>query len=184
MIVFVSGGCKNGKSTHAEKIAVALSKNANPLYYIATMNPADKEDEARIIRHQQSRQGLGFTTIEQSNNIDEIINRYDINGTFLLDSTTALLSNEMFLPDGSIDKFSADRVSIQLTNLISKVKNIVIVSDYIYSDAVLYDEFIKLYQKGLAQVDKTSALLADVVIEICYSQKIIHKGSNLYETIF
>ncbi|MEG0894098.1 MAG: bifunctional adenosylcobinamide kinase/adenosylcobinamide-phosphate guanylyltransferase, partial [Oscillospiraceae bacterium] len=146
MIVFVSGGCKNGKSTYAEKIAVALSKNAKPLYYIATMSPTDKEDEARIVRHQQSRKGLGFTTIEQPTDIDKIVDKYDVNGTYLLDSTTALLSNEMFLSDGSINKNSADSVSTQLTKLITKVKNIVIVSDYVYSDAVLYDQFIKLYQ--------------------------------------
>ena len=62
MKIFVSGGCKNGKSTIAEKLAVSLKKDN--LYYIATMVPSDKEDENRILNHQKSREGLGFKTLE------------------------------------------------------------------------------------------------------------------------
>lgn len=58
MTVFLSGGCKNGKSTLAEQIAVHLSRPGR-LYYLATMIPHDEEDRARIARHVESRAGLG-----------------------------------------------------------------------------------------------------------------------------
>ena len=63
MTVFLSGGCKNGKSTLAEQIAVHLSRPGR-LYYLATMIPQDEEDRARITRHVESRAGLGFQTVE------------------------------------------------------------------------------------------------------------------------
>lgn len=63
MTVFLSGGCKNGKSTLAEQTAVCLSQPGR-LYYLATMIPHDEEDRSRIARHVASRSGLGFQTIE------------------------------------------------------------------------------------------------------------------------
>ncbi|MBQ2041889.1 MAG: bifunctional adenosylcobinamide kinase/adenosylcobinamide-phosphate guanylyltransferase, partial [Firmicutes bacterium] len=64
MTIFISGGCKNGKSTIAEDCCAALACGG-PLYYIATMQAYDDEDRARIKRHQNSRAGKGFITIEQ-----------------------------------------------------------------------------------------------------------------------
>ena len=66
MRVFISGGCKNGKSMLAQRIAV---KQGAPLYYIATMIPYDDEDRARIRRHLKEREGWGFETIECGRNI-------------------------------------------------------------------------------------------------------------------
>ena len=54
MSVFISGGCKNGKSFYAQRIAKA---GGAPLYYIATMIPHDEEDLARIRRHRDERAG-------------------------------------------------------------------------------------------------------------------------------
>ena len=44
MIILVVGGAKSGKSDYAEKIAQMLHEGGN-LYYIATMNPHDEEDQ-------------------------------------------------------------------------------------------------------------------------------------------
>ncbi len=49
MNVFISGGCKNGKSFYAQRLARRQADEAgSPLYYIATMIPHDEEDHARI----------------------------------------------------------------------------------------------------------------------------------------
>ena len=102
MTVFLSGGCKNGKSTLAEQIAVHLSRPEH-LYYLATMIPHDEEDRLRIARHVQSRAGLGFQTVECGLGLEKALEKADPAGSYLLDSVTALLSNEMFRPDGSVD---------------------------------------------------------------------------------
>ena len=122
MTVFLSGGCKNGKSTLAEQTAVHLSRPGR-LYYLATMIPHDEEDRARIARHVASRSGLGFQTIECGLGLEAALQNADVEGTYLLDSVTALLSNEMFRPDGSVDLAAPVRVARELTALARRLKN-------------------------------------------------------------
>ena len=95
MTCFISGGAKNGKSTFAQELAVALSWGGKR-YYIATMIPTDEEDRERIRRHIADRDGLNFITVECGRNILSCLEKTDPNGTFLLDSATALLMNELF----------------------------------------------------------------------------------------
>ena len=97
MIVFITGGAKNGKSSYAQQLAVELA-GGGPRYYIATMIPVDQEDRERIRRHIADREGLGFETVEQGRDILACLPKVDRNGSFLLDSATALLMNELFLP--------------------------------------------------------------------------------------
>lgn len=187
MRVFISGGCKNGKSTYAEKMALWLARDQKPLYYVATMRPADDEDRERIMRHRQSRRGLGFETIELATDIARLTQIGNPKGTFLLDSVTALLANEMFALDGRILADACLGVADGLAEILRTVDHAVIVSDYIYSDAAVYDKDTERYRKGLAYIDRCCAAACDAVIEVCYGNLMIHKGEALiggfYETI-
>lgn len=175
MTIFLSGGCKNGKSTLAERCAHALSAGG-PLYYLATMIPHDGEDLSRIRRHIAARDGLGFITLEQGRNILSCLDRADRGGTFLLDSVTALLSNEMFTP-GGIDPEAGRRTASELAQLAGRVKNIVFVSDFIYSDGRGYDAYTELYRRGLALCDRTLGAVCDTVVEVALGQHMIYKGA-------
>ena len=175
MTVFLSGGCKNGKSTLAEQTAVHLSRPGR-LYYLATMIPHDEEDRARIARHVASRSGLGFQTIECGLGLEAALQNVDVEGTYLLDSVTALLSNEMFRPDGSVDLAAPERVARELTALARRLKNMVFVSDYIYSDALRYGELTEEYRRGLAYIDRCLAAACDTVAEVSFGGRLIYKG--------
>ncbi|MBQ9952329.1 MAG: bifunctional adenosylcobinamide kinase/adenosylcobinamide-phosphate guanylyltransferase [Clostridia bacterium] len=172
MSTFISGGCKNGKSYYAQHIAKAAG---TPLYYIATMIPHDSEDDARIVRHQQERDGWGFETLECGSDILSCLDHADANGSFLLDSVTALLSNEMFAPDGFHPE-AAEKIADELCEFVRRAPNTVLVSDFIYSDAALYDEWTETYRKGLAHIDRALAKACDCVIEVVNGQKIVYKG--------
>lgn len=174
MTVFISGGAKNGKSSLAQKLAVRLAAGG-PRYYVATMIPVDEEDRDRIRRHVADREGLGFETVECGRNILSCLDRVDRSGSFLLDSATALLMNEMFR-DGLVDEQAGDRCAEDLAEFVRSVKNAVIVSDGIYCDAARYDEITELYRKSLARVDRTLARVCDTVIEMTAGQQIIYKG--------
>lgn len=77
--ILISGGAKNGKSMYAQKIAKAMSVEYDvPLYYVATMEPVDGEDENRIKRHVQDRAGWGFTTIEEPQKLVNVFDARDI----------------------------------------------------------------------------------------------------------
>ena len=100
MNYFLSGGAKNGKSSLAQQIVCA---QGGPHYYLATMIPHDDEDRLRIRRHLENRAGLGFQTVECGTDILASLSQMDPDGAVLLDSVTALLSNEMFRADGTMD---------------------------------------------------------------------------------
>ena len=177
MTVFISGGCKNGKSTIAQKIAKKLSLGG-PLYYIATMVPLDDEDNARISRHLAERQGLGFETLECGTDLPAGLRRADMRGTFLLDSVTAYLTNEMFTGEHGLDadKSAPGRCEAVLIDIAARARNAVFVSDFIYSDAQRYGEFTETYRRGLARLDRALAARCDCVIEVCAGNMTAYKG--------
>ena len=178
MTIFLSGGAKNGKSTLAQELAVKLS-GAGKRYYVATMIPTDEEDLARIRRHIADRDGLGFETIECSKNMLSCLDTADRDGTFLVDSATALLQNAMFPAEKNwqLDLDGANRCADELIAFVKTVKNAVVVSDFIYSDAQRYDETTELYRKCLAAIDRRLAAACDVVAEVAAGNPKLYKGA-------
>lgn len=177
MTVFVSGGAKNGKSDFAQELALKLAGDG-PRYYVATMIPCDGEDNNRIERHRESRRGMGFETLEQGRNLCACLEKADPAGTFLVDSATALLMNELFPEPASTetDPTAPERCGEELTVFLGRVKNAVVVSDAIYADAARYDAVTENYRKGLACIDRTLARVCDTVIEVAAGIPIVHKG--------
>ena len=173
MSTYISGGCKNGKSFYAQRVAKA---SGTPLYYIATMIPGDEEDYARIRCHRDERAGWGFETLECNRDILSCLDHADPKGSFLLDSVTALLSNEMF-PHEGVDMDAAERIAGALETFVDRAPNTVLVSDYIFSDALLYDDLTEAYRRGLAFIDRRMAARCDNVIEVVAGQYIVHKGA-------
>ena len=181
MNVLISGGCKNGKSFYAQQLAADLAAGG-PLYYIATMIPCDEEDRARIRRHLAERDGWGFETIEQGRNVAGLIGRgdVDLSGSFLLDSVTAVLENEMFpvaIKNGTPEFLGEDRdapgrVKEELVAFAKAVEaaggSVVFVSDYIYGDKGEYSESTEAYRRALASADRALAAVCGRVIEVTY----------------
>ena len=172
MSMLISGGSKNGKSLYALR---AAKRAGAPLYYIATMIPRDAEDEARIFRHRQERAGWGFQTLECGSEVLACLDAADRNGSFLLDSVTALLANRMFAPDG-IHPEASDALARELAEFARRAPNTVFVSDCIYCDAEPYDEWTIAYRRGLARIDRTLAKVCDCVVEFTAGIPICYKG--------
>lgn len=176
MTVFISGGSKNGKSAFAQRAALKLS-GGRKLYYVATMIPSDGEDRDRVARHVAERAGLGFETVERGRNVLSCLKGMDPRACVLLDSVTALLSNEMFAPGIAPDQASPGRVATELTKLADAVEHAVFVSDFIYSDALLYDEYTEAFRRGLAGIDRALTARCDIVVEACAGRFMFHKGA-------
>ena len=177
MIIFISGGAKNGKSSLAQELALRLARGGKH-YYVATMIPVDQEDRDRIRRHVEDRAGLGFETLECGRNLPACLERADRDAAFLLDSATALLMNELFDPERNyeMDPSAPERCREGLLEFVRSVKNAVVVSDYIYSDAQRYEEVTETYRKALADIDRSLAAVSDTVIEVSAGRVITHKG--------
>ena len=177
MKILVTGGVKNGKTDYAQELTLRLA-NGGKRYYVATMLPWDEEDRLRIRLHRENRAGMGFETLEQGRSILSCLDTASKNGAFLLDSTTALLMNELFSDTvtfrPNID--AAEQCVKDLVTFAQCAENIVIVSDGMYTDAAIYDEATELYRKYLAKIDRALATVCDTVIEVTAGIPIAHKG--------
>lgn len=177
MNCFISGGAKNGKSTLAQNLAVKLA-DGGKRYYVATMISTGREDDERIRHHIADRAGLGFETLECFRNVLDCLETADPEGTFLVDSVTALIQNALFPPekDYEMDLAAAERCARELAAFAGRVRNAVFVSDYIYSDGESYSESTEQYRRCLAGIDRELARVCDAAVEVCAGSYIVYKG--------
>lgn len=183
MIFFITGGVKGGKSMFAQHCAKLLSiKDENSrLLYFATMIPADGEDRKRIERHIKDRSGWGFETVEEGKDVTNAFHMMKGNEIVLFDSITAIVQNNIF--DGATVNydFNADKFADSLFELSKRVKHLILVSDYIFSDAIIYDDLTDLFREKLGQVHINTAAFSDVVIECAFSNMKVWKNTENFD---
>lgn len=189
MNILISGGCKNGKSSYAQNLAVKLAektpeipenKAANPpsLIYFATMIPHDSEDDERIQKHREDRKNLGFSTVECGKSISEAAKKLEPGSVVLFDSLTALVANEMFDGRTDFDSLETEEVTIlqklqdELKILMEQVSSVIFVTDTIFNDGKIYDKTTELYRKILAKTEQFVAKNCDRVVEMTSKLKI------------
>ena len=136
------------------------------------------EDDDRIRRHIEDRDGMGFETVECFRNILDCLDVADPDGVFLVDSVTAMVQNSLFPVEKNyeMDLEAAMRCGDELVEFAGRVRHVVYVSDYIYSDAERYSDSTEAYRKSLAEIDRRLAKLCDTVVEVSAGQHFIHKG--------
>ena len=181
MKILIIGGSKSGKTSYAQDIASNLKKDGK-LYYVATMKPYDDEDSIRIKNHIDDRKNYDFETLEVQKNIETIIDILNKKDVALIDSITALLCNEMFLKEGTRENCSSFIVE-GLKRISNNLKHIVVVSDYLFSDSKIYDEYTNKFMKELALSYRELANEFDVVIECNYKNIYFHKGKEFAKEI-
>ena len=171
MNTIIIGGSKSGKSALAEDLAVKRATNKR--YYVATMIPFDDEDKKRIKRHIEERANKNFITLEIPNKIKEY--RFDKDSTYLVDSLTAYLLNEI-LNYEQIDKEKIiDKIIDEFTYLL-ECNNVIIVADYIFSDSNEFSEYTQDYLEIYGTIIRKLITIIDNVIEVTAGNIKVHKG--------
>ncbi len=95
-IIFITGGVRSGKSSHAQELALRLS--STPVY-LATARRWDAEFEQRISRHRQDRDER-WTSIEE----EKHISRLPLQGrVVVIDCITLWITNFFTDTRGDID---------------------------------------------------------------------------------
>ncbi|WP_024614748.1 bifunctional adenosylcobinamide kinase/adenosylcobinamide-phosphate guanylyltransferase [Clostridium sp. Ade.TY] len=187
MKIIVIGGTRSGKSFMAEELSKILNGKKSDILYLATMQPFCIEDKERINSHIERRKECNFKTLEVFSDISSIKNKIKLSDTILLDSVTTLLNNEMF-KDKVIEKNISKRISKEILEISRLCKNIIIVSDYIFSDSIIYDDLVVNYSRELAYINRGIVKDFDIVIECINNNYIIHKGKaegeNLINEIY
>lgn len=183
MLHLITGGSASGKSNYAEQYVGTLSTKEGRRLYIATMFPygfnedgtvkeeLDAETALRIQKHQSMRSDRGFTTVECYVDVNQIsVSKTDV---LLLECMSNLLANERYLPQGRVKASGEDgfkqlqRYVIEpLLGLAEKCKDLVIVTNEIFSDEMNYDEETKYYISLLGQCNQELASNAQNVTEV------------------
>ena len=89
--IFITGGSRSGKSSHALKLAESIGERR---LYLATAQALDDEMEERIARHKKERSD-GWDTAEEALEIAEVIKKAGNYDVILLDCLTLWLCNIM-----------------------------------------------------------------------------------------
>lgn len=176
MKIIVVGGTRSGKSFIAEEISKRINILDN-IKYLATMKPDCKENLKRIETHIARRKNKNFITLDAFKNVDCVIEKLEKLDTVLLDSVTMLLNNEMF-DMGKVNKNIYKKIAEDIIKVSNNCKNIVAVTDYTFSDSIVYDDFTNEYRKELAYLNKILVNDFDIVLECTYNNIEFFKGEK------
>lgn len=167
MLTLVIGGSGSGKSAWAENYAASLPGKK---LYLATMEARDEESLRRVARHRAQRQGLGFETLERPCGLSDL--PLPENASLLLEDLSNLLANEMFSPAGG----GVEGARAGLLYLAEKSKNLVVVTNEVFSGGDDYEALTLEYLKNLAHLNRELAARADCVAELVCGLPLFLKG--------
>lgn len=92
-LVFVTGGCRSGKSAYALRLA---EKNEGTRCFVATCPVLDAEMADRVRRHREERRGNGWRTIEEEVDVAGAIASCPEAAVVLVDCLTLWVNNLMY----------------------------------------------------------------------------------------
>ena len=172
MFIVVTGGSGSGKSAYAERRIAELS--ADDRFYIATMENRDEESRKRIARHRNMRADKHFTTVECPRDLQDV--SLSGNATVLLECMSNLCANELFAgPLMQDPEETARKIIAGVEKLCGQVKNLVIVTNEVFSDGMQADPWTESYLSCLGSINRSIAGMADEVVEVVYSVPVFQK---------
>lgn len=189
MIYLVTGGSGSGKSAYAEDLLAGFEA-IDRRYYIATMQAYGEEGARRVERHRRLRAGKGFLTIEQPVQIEQAVRYFTENceniaaqnngavsrTAALVECVSNLAANEMFDEDGQRDeKTVVSRIVTGFKHLAESVRELVIVTNNVFDDGIVYDESTMAYIRAMARINIELAQWADEVTEVTAGIPVIWK---------
>ena len=101
---FITGGCRSGKSSHAQSLAESLSSDRR--LYVATMQPLDSEMEKRVADHQAQRDASWYTVEEPYDIVRVIEEEQTRAGVILVDCMTLWVTNLLLAEQSEEDIFA------------------------------------------------------------------------------
>ncbi len=176
MLIVITGGAASGKSAQAERI-VCERAAAGQRLYLATMQPFGAAAQARVRRHHRLRAGKGFETVERYTALDELVLDRPYDG-ILLECMSNLLANEQFSPEGAGDA-AVSAILRGVDVLQGQCRDLVIVTNEIFSDGETYPEETVRYLEMLGQLNRALADRADTVLYTVCGILLAQKGEIL-----
>ena len=171
-IIFVTGGCRSGKSTYAMQTAEKMP--AEQKVFIATCVPQDDEMKQRVAKHQKER-SQSWVTVEVPLDLPEaILKNSQEENVILVDCLTLWLSNLLMETD---DENKIEKIIAQLTASLEKaLGTVVLVSNEIGTGIVPENKLARQYRDIIGLANQAVAKTAGKVIWMVAGIPVTVKG--------
>ncbi|MCK5826275.1 MAG: bifunctional adenosylcobinamide kinase/adenosylcobinamide-phosphate guanylyltransferase [Desulfuromusa sp.] len=164
-LIYISGGCRSGKSNYAQQIAESLPGKR---VYLATCPLIDEEMEQRIAHHQQQRVDREWETIEAPLDLSAAVEQASHFDILLIDCLTLWINNLLYEAEQEGKFLTEQMISDQCTELVNVCRKtnrtIIFVSNELGMGLVPADPISRHYRDCLGRCNQTIARLADKVI--------------------
>jgi adenosylcobinamide kinase/adenosylcobinamide-phosphate guanylyltransferase len=161
-IIFITGGARSGKSTHAQQMAAEMGHD---VLFIATAEPLDNEMRDRINNHRISRPQY-WKTMELPRNLAQgLKNNPAIPQIAIIDCITLLVSNLMQQdkPTNELEKIAVSEIS-ELIEFINSTSSVfIIVSNEVGLGVVPDNKMARDYRDILGKVNQLIARRANEI---------------------
>lgn len=158
--VFVIGGCRSGKSRHAQELAEAMPGNRK--LFLATCVPQDAEMRDRVRKHQEDR-GDRWSALEVPVAVaDAVFEQSTQFDAILLDCLTLWMSNLLM---GTRDEKAVESKITELTDALDRAAcPVVVVSNEVGAGIVPDNGLARQYRDLVGFANQQVAACADRVI--------------------
>jgi adenosylcobinamide kinase / adenosylcobinamide-phosphate guanylyltransferase len=165
-LILITGGARSGKSAHALEVAEALGKSR---LFVATCPTIDSEMSERVRRHQEERQGRGWTTIECETALETVfpgqVSAFDV---VVLDCITLWVNNIVFHRNragGCIDdQLIGEKCRDWLTRTKNYAGTVICVTNEVGLGIVPDNPLARLYRDLVGTCNQIIGKMADEVI--------------------
>ncbi|MDA3902265.1 MAG: bifunctional adenosylcobinamide kinase/adenosylcobinamide-phosphate guanylyltransferase [Desulfuromusa sp.] len=164
-LVYVSGGCRSGKSNYAQQLAETLPGKR---VYLATCPLIDAEMEQRIALHQQQRADREWETIEAPLDLAGAVEQAHDFDVLLIDCLTLWINNLLYEAEKKEDYLTEQMISKQCMELVDicrkRNQTIIFVTNELGMGLVPVDSVSRRYRDCLGRCNQTLAKLSDEAI--------------------
>ena len=182
MMILLTGGSGNGKSTLARKL---LSQMPGPRYLVDTALVYDAEEAALRRKKQLELEQQGIRTLSCGTGLDALL--FPAGSSAVLECMCHLTANEMF---GGEEAFVEQRdqqtvffrILSKIQHLLDQCDNLIVVTNEVGCEGLHYDESTESYKRLLGMLNNTIARRADCVCEVVCGFPLVRKGSLPQDT--
>lgn len=176
-VILVTGGCRSGKSSYAQRRAEGL---AGSRVFLATCPEVDEEMAQRIQRHRQQRDSAIWQTIEEPLAVADAISKAKEYDTILVDCLTLWVSNLMFQNQSQEAAIDEDQVAAKSVELMEAAKahpgTVIFVTNEVGLGIVPDNPLARQYRDLIGRCNQTVGRAADEVVFMCCGLPLTVKG--------
>jgi adenosylcobinamide kinase/adenosylcobinamide-phosphate guanylyltransferase len=170
--IFVIGGCRSGKSSHALELAEKMT--ANERIFIATCVPQDGEMRQRVAKHRQNR-NQSWKTVEAPLHLPQaIMDHARAEDVVLVDCLTLWISNLL------MENENPSAVEGQISRLVQAVQSaagpLMLVSNEVGTGIVPENKLARRYRDLVGSVNQEVASHVDKVVWVVAGIPVTIKG--------